>query len=236
MVLEPRSWCVCAFAVAMLTAAGSQAQEGPAKAEPRERGLEWLWVNAEGGVELANLRTFNASVDKLTVGLTPTSGVGPVAGMGMGVRLLFVTLGLRGRVAAMQSSGGKDWQLWTLDAEAGVRVPLNHFEPYLTLAAGYASLGNFGTAVSGLGSGLDVNGANLRLGAGLDYYVTHAFSVGGVVSGEMLMLSRKGVPLRDLAVAKQIGTIDDAKARVLEASGTSIGGALAFTLVAGLHF
>jgi hypothetical protein len=70
----------------------------------------------------------------------------------------------------------------------------------------------------------------------LDFYITRAFSVGGNVSGEMLMLARRGVPLRDLAAAKQIGSINDAKARVLEASGTSFGAALTFSAVAGLHF
>lgn len=235
--IELRSSCVCVLLAAMLTAAPSRADDASAKARPKERALEWVWVNGEGGVEVADLRTFNANVDNLTVGLTPTSGVGPMAGLGAGVRLLFLTLGVRGRVGAMQpDSGGGAWQLWTLDAEIGVRVPLKRFEPYLTLAGGYASLGNFGTAVSGLGSGFDVSGANLRLGVGLDVYVTHMFSVGGIASGEMLILARPGVPVSDLAVAKQIGTLDDAKARVLEANGTSVGGALSFGLVLGLHF
>jgi hypothetical protein len=192
-------------------------------------------VNGGGGVETANLTTFSANVDALTVGLTPTTGVGPAAGVGAGVRLFIFTLGARGRVAAMQGGGGGEWQLWTLDAEAGVKIPLGRFEPYLTLAGGYASLGNFGNAVAGLGSGLDISGANVRLGGGLDFYVTHAFSVGAAVTGEMLILARQGVSLADLAQAKQIGTINDAQARILEANGTSVGGAVTFTLGVGLH-
>lgn len=238
MFIEPRSsLCACVLLGAMLTASRSHAEEGAAQAKPKdkERGLEWVWANVEGGVEAANLRRFDANVDTLTVGLTPTSGVGPAFGVGAGVRFLFITLGVRGRVADMLSSGNS-WQLWTLDAEIGVRVPLKRFEPYLTLAGGYASLGNFGTATSGLGSGFDVSGANLRLGAGLDVYVTRGFSIGGIVSGEMLVLARQGVSLQDLAVAKQIGTIDAAKARVLEANGTSFGGAVTFGLVLGLHY
>ena len=235
MSIASRSLCIGVLLAAVLTSASSQAEGEPAQAKPREKGLEWVWANAEAGVELANLRRFDANLDTLTVGLTPSSGVGPAFGVGAGVRFVFVTLGVRGRVGALQSSGGA-WQLWTLDAELGIRVPLKRVEPYLTLAAGYTSLGNFGYAVSGLGSGLDISGANLRLGAGVDFYITRAFSVGGNVSGEMLMLARRSVPLRDLAAAKQIGSIDDAKARVLEASGTSFGAALTFSAVAGLHF
>lgn len=232
MTIESRSLSVCVLVAAMLTAASSQAEGG---AKSHERGLEWVWVNGEVGVEFANLRRFDANLDTLTVGLTPSSGVGPAAGLGVGVRFVFITLGVRGRVGAMQSSGGA-WQLWTLDAELGLRIPLKRVEPYLTLAGGYAATGNFGYAVAGLGSGLDVSGANLRLGAGIDFYITRAFSVGGNVSGEMLILARRGVPLRDLAAAKQIGSIDDAKARVLESNGTSFGGALTFSAVVGLHF
>jgi hypothetical protein len=51
----------------------------------------------------------------------------------------------------------------------------------------------------------------------------------------MLVLGRPGVSLRDLAAAKQVGTINEAQARVLEANGTSVGGALTFTLGVGLH-
>lgn len=235
MTVSPLFACVCALLGATLTTVRAQADEPAAKAAPKERGLEWIWANAEGGVETANLRTFDANVDNLTVGLTPTSAVGPMVGLGAGVRLLFVTLGLRGRLGAMQDSA-ESWQLWTLDPEIGIRVPLKRVEPYFTLAGGYASVGNFGTAVSGLASGFDVSGGNVRIGAGLDVYVTHAFSIGGVVSGEMLILARQGVSLRDLAAAKQIGTINDAKARILEANGTSVGGALTLGLVLGLHF
>ena len=220
----------------MLATSSSHAEESSADAKPKARGQEWLWLNGEAGVEIANLRTFDANVDTLTVGLTPTKGVGPAFGLGAGVRLSFITLGARARMAAMQASGGSAWQLWTLDAELGFHAPLGRIEPYLSLAGGYAYLGNFGTAAGGLSSGFDVSGANLRLGAGLDVYATRWFSIGGLVSGEMLILARQGVSLADLAAAKQIGTIDAAKARVLEANGTSFGAALTFALVLGLHY
>jgi hypothetical protein len=232
--LEPRSSFACVLLVAMLTATRAQAEE-PTRASANDRGLEWFWANAEAGVETANLTTFNTNLDTLTAGLTPTSGVGPAVGVGAGVRLLFITIGPRGRLGNMHGDAG-DWQLWTLDAEVGVRVPLRRFEPYFTLAGGYATIGSFRTAVSGLGSGFDISGGNLRAGVGLDVYVTRIFSINAALTGEALILARQGVSLRDLAEAKRLGTIDDARARVLEVSGSSVGAALTFTVGVGVHF
>ena len=84
--------------------------------------------------------------------------------------------------------------------------------------------------------GLDISGANIRAGAGLDIYFGRSFSINGNLSAETLILARQGVALRDLAEAKMIGTLDDAKARILETSGSSAGAALTCTVGAGLHF
>src|SRR5260221_1346276 len=121
------------FSAVMLTTAAATAAEEP-REKHRERGPGLLWIDAEGGVETANLTTFNANVDTLTAGLTPSSGVGPTAGVGAGVRLFFMTFGLRGRVGAMDTNGANPWQLWTLDAEAAIRVRVFRLEPYLSLA------------------------------------------------------------------------------------------------------
>jgi len=236
MVTCRRSWAVCVFSIATLAAAESRAEEKAATTRSDEEHLELFWIDGEGGVESANLRTFDADVDRLTVGLAPTTGQGLAGGVGAGVRLWFVTLGARGRVGDLADTLGRDWRLWTLDAEAGLRIPLHRVEPHITLAGGYAGIGNSGDAVSGLRSGLDVSGANVRAGAGLDVYATPALTIGGDVTCEALFLSRRGVPLRDLAEAKRVDTINDAEARILEANGASAGGAVTFTAGLGLHF
>jgi hypothetical protein len=237
-------WKAALYGLALVACSVGSARaesDKPARASyASDRPLEWVWMNGEAGYATANLRTFTANTETLAVGIVPTAGSGPTAGIGVGVRVVFITLGLRGRVASLRgdtpTQGTLSWQLWTLDAEAAVRIPLRHIEPYVSLGVGYASLGGFGDAVGGLQSGLHVNGANVRVGAGVDYYVTPYLTVGANLTGEVLALARKGVALSDLATAKSIGTIDEAQARVLEASGSSVGMVLALTGGAGLHF
>lgn len=196
-----------------------------------------VYLDAQTGVESVQLRTFFADFNTVSAGFLPTWGVGPTARVGGGLRLGFVTLGLRGRVAAYDDpSTVGPWQIWTLDAEVGVRVPLHRLEPHLVFAAGYSSFGGFGSAVAGLSDGLDVHGADVRLGAGVDYWVAHNVSLGLDLDGELLAIARPGVSIADLAIAKRVGTLDDARARVLEASGTSVGTGASLYASVGLHF
>jgi hypothetical protein len=109
-----------------------------------------------------------------------------------------------------------DWRLWTLNAEGGLRIPLGAFEPYFTLGGGYASL-------AAAADGPKAAGLNVRGGFGLDIYLSEMFSLGGNLTGELLVLSRSAV---DGAVA---GT-------AYAGDGSGIGAAGTLTLVAGLHF
>jgi hypothetical protein len=176
----------------------------------------------------------------VSVGFLPTSGLGPTASVGGGLRLVFLTLGLRGRVASFQDSSSEHtlgaWQVWTLDGEIGFRAPVGRLEPHAALAAGYTSFGGFGNAVRGLSAGLDVHGVDGRVDAGADYWITHEISVGLDASGGLLGVARPGVSARDLATPKEIGTINDAKARVLEANGASVGWMIDLTGNVGVHF
>jgi hypothetical protein len=224
------------------TDARHPAERRPAKIEPAWAGpmSQHVWIDAQAGVESVQLNTFNANFDTMSVGLLPSSGVGPTANIGAGLRLVFLTLGLRGRVATFYDNAPTQtvgaWQIWTLDLEAGLRIPLGRIEPHAALAGGYASFGGFGTAVQGLSAGLDVHGIDARLDGGLDYWVAQSVSIGLDGAAGLLAVARPGVSARDLATPKQIGTIDDAKARVLEASGSSVGSTLALTCDVGVHF
>lgn len=203
--------------------------------EDSGRGLEFVWLNAEAGVQHLGLQTFHANqlIDADSIESTQT---GPLFGAGAGVRLIFLTAGARFRLASFSA-----YQLWTLNAEFGFRIPLGALEPYFTFGGGYASLGAFDTGSlgttlteAGIDKGdLSARGFDLRGGAGFDYYLGHTLSIGANLSGDMLFLSRSKVTPRATPAA---GTKAERLAAVYAEDGTSIGGALALTALIGLHF
>lgn len=206
----------------------TEAKLDEAEKKDSGRGLEWFWVNAEFGFEHLGLQTFHANnlVDSAVVGTTQT---GLLYGAGLGVRLVFVTLGAKFRIGTFS-----DYDIWTLNAEAGLRIPLGNIEPHLLLGAGFASLGSF--AASDIGgvnrSSVNVNGYDIRAGGGIDYYVTPIFSVGAAATFEMLGLSRASV--KDVQAVANGGNVP--ASTVYNASGSSIGSGFTGTLVLGLHF
>jgi hypothetical protein len=252
----PVFFCGLAACVVPVTARADEPAPGPAQsgeAPPPGRmrvdaqaGAETEWagpmsqhvyLDAQAGLESVQMRTFFANFDSVSAGFLPSTGFGPTARVGTGLRLGFLTLGLRGRVAQFDDpSTVGPWQIWSLDAEVGIRVPLRRWEPHFVVAGGYSTFGGLGSAVAGLSSGLDVHGVDVRGGGGVDYWVTHTVSLGLDLDGELLAIARPGVPVRDLAAAQQVGTIDQAKARVLEASGSSVGVGTALSASFGVHF
>jgi len=190
--------------------------------EDSGRGLEWIWLNAEVGGQHLGLGTLS-SKDLLDPKLVKTTQTGLVYGAGVGVRILVFTAGVRFRLGSFS-----EWQVWTLNAEGGLRIPIGSLEPYFTVGGGYASLGSFSTKAPA-SSKADVKGFNARLGAGLDYYVSNTFSVGGNFTGDVLFLSRSKV---DGAAASTSGN----EATVYAKDGSSIGAGATLTAVVGLHF
>ena len=192
------------------------------------RGLEFVWANAEVGFQYLSLNTFHANnlVDSQFV---KTTQGGPLYGFGAGLRLIFLTLGARFRLGDFSA-----WQLWTLDAEAGLHMPIGRVEPYFNFAAGYASVGAFGGASSAINlqnTGVNIHGWNARAGFGMDVYITRVFSVGALMTGEMLYLKRSHIN-----IAPTGNPAVDEAAKVYANDGSSIGGAATLTGVVGLHF
>ncbi len=191
----------------------TEQQLARADREDSGRGLEYFLLNAEVGFEHIGLRTLSDDglVDADSV---PTTQTGAVYGGGIGLRLVFLTGGVRFRFGNFA-----DWQMWTLNAEVGVRIPYGNLEPYAALGGGYASLG-------GTRSGdadLDIAGWNVRAAAGLDWYLSNTFSLGANLSGDLLLLSRSA-----------LGSAPSDS--VYASDGSSVGAGVTFTAVAGLHF
>jgi len=199
-----------------------------------------LWLDAEGGISHANLSTFSADFNQFSAGFLPRTGTGPMAGAAIGVRFVFLTLGVRGRVASYENSDRNQavssWNMSSLNGEIGLRVPLHRLEPYATLSGGYTTFGGFGNAVRGVQDGVNVNGFNTRLGIGLDYFLSRYISLGAQGTGEVLALTRPGVPVREVAQLPQSDTVEEGAVRFLQANGSTYGLALSMTAGVKAHF
>lgn len=199
--------------------------------EDSGRGLEFFYFNAEIGGQHLGLQTFKAN-NLVDAGTVETTQTGLVYGAGLGLRLIFITIGPRFRLANFSK-----YDIWTLNAELGIHIPLGSVEPYFTLGGGYASMGSFGQKNIGAGlnsEDVDITGYNIRGGFGIDIYLSDTFSLGANLTGEMIALTRPGVDPSKLNTGGT--TAGQAAADVYAADGSSIGAAAALTAVAGLHF
>jgi hypothetical protein len=205
------------------------------------RGLEFVWLNAEAGYELVGLQTFSKN-NLVDAGFTKTSQQGFLFGAGVGLRLIFLTIGPRFRLGTFDA-----WQLWTADLEAGLHLPIGRIEPYFTLGGGYASIGAFDakkTTYTMQGEGVKIRGWNARVGFGLDIYLTNVVTIGANLTGDALFLKRPTtqppiVPCPAPCSVEQQAARDDAQQKinvVYQNDGTSIGGGMTATGVIGLHF
>ena len=191
--------------------------------EDSGRGLEWVYFNLEGGLQVLGLRTFSDS--GLTYGNVKTTGVGPMVGAAAGLRLMFFTFGARARMGFFDA-----YNLTTINGEVGLHIPLGDLEPYFTVGGGYAmassldARGDWGTDKA------TIRGYDIRAGAGLDYYVTPVFSIGGNLSGEVLGLSRKG------ATVVQGAALSAEQRAKAQADGSAVGSSMTLSAVLALHF
>lgn len=211
----------------------TEAQLQKGDREDSGRGLEFVWLNGEVGMQHLGLQTFKAN-DIVDANVVKTTQTGPVYGVGAGVRLVFLTVGARFRLANFDQ-----YQLWTLAGELGIRIPLGDLEPYFTLGGGYAKLGSFDAnqlSSSGIDAGaVDITGYTIRGGFGIDYYLSSAFSLGVNLTGDVVGLTRPGVDPRKISTGGT-GSSAQASAEVYAADGSSVGVGGTLTAVAGLHF
>jgi hypothetical protein len=198
-----------------------------AEREDAGRGLEFVWLGVEAGYEYLSLDALHAS-QLLDASVIDSSGSSLLLGAGAGVRLIFLTLGARFRLAQQSA-----WDLWTLNAEVGLHLPLGALEPSFTLSAGYASLGSFEAQNAPAGFELeriDISGFDTRLGAALDWYLNPLLSLGIQGNVELLVLSRSGAAQPALsASAPELGEF-------YARDGSGVGLGVSATAVAGLHF
>ena len=212
---------------------GTEQQLDRAKKEDSGRGLNWVWLNLEGGFEHVGLQTFNVDDKNFTAGFVESSSSGGVIGGGGGLQLLFFTLGVRARVGFFSA-----WQLFSVGGEFGFRIPVGNLEPHFDLGFGYTGLGSFSGAIQGANDAISIRGFYGRVGGGLDYFVTPVFSLGANFSWELLGLTRPELSPGDIQKIKSDPNTKDPNQveTALSAEGSSYGSAIALTAVLGLHF
>lgn len=158
----------------------TERQLDEAKEKDSGRGLSWFWVDAQAGYQHVGLRTFS-SADYIE-GFSTTANGGVIA-PGLGARLLFFTVGARANFGFFES-----WDLFTVGGEIGMRIQKGRFEPHLDIGGGYAALGSFKEQRDA-----HINGFYVRIGGGLDYFVTPIVSVGGALNFELLHLGSPAI-------------------------------------------
>ena len=212
---------------------GMSTERELAEADERDsgRGLEFFWINGEVGFEYLGLQTLAAN-DLVDSGLVSTTQSGMMFGGGLGLRLVFLTVGPRFRFARFN-----EWDHWTLNAELGLHIPIGRFEPYFAFSGGYATVRALPSNDIVDNDAVDISGWDLRAGGGLDVYLSKMFTVGIAVTGEVLFLTRPGVEPSAFTTANvQAGTNEADVQAVYEADGSSVGAATSASFVLGLHF
>ncbi len=204
------------------------------KKQSSGRRLEWLWIEVGGGFEHLGLRTFNPTNESFAAGFVDTTANGGMLSGGLGARLLFFTLGARGRISFFDP-----YNRLSLGPEVGFRFPIGNLEPHVDAGFGWTGLGSFNGAVAGDAGAIAMRGVYARLGGGLDYYLTPVFSVGVVGSLELVRLTRPGISADQIVAIKALPSLTAAERDRVEILGTEVssnGGAFSATGQLGLHF
>jgi hypothetical protein len=149
------------------TPASNQQVQQLEQAERQDSGrrLQFVWLNPEAGFEWAKLTALSNS--KLLDDRIAADATGLVVGGGAGVRLLYLTFGARFRYGLLSN-----FDLWTLGAEAALRIPYGKLEPYAFVGAGYAHAGSFKAdkdleALAKRREDLSMSGVGAQLGGGV---------------------------------------------------------------------
>jgi hypothetical protein len=188
------------------------------------RGLEFAYLNGEFGYQNLGLRTLSSK--GILADSANANGQGYLFSVGVGLRLLYFTLGGRFRRGRTQ-----DFGLWSVGAEMGLRVPVGNFEPYALLELGYAGIFSMSYSSLGLDASGDlqgIGGMNTRVGGGFDYYLSDSFSVGTQLSGQILFLKRPASEGEPLCQDQDDCPYDE--------SGSGIGAGMTASVLVGLHF
>ncbi len=199
------------------------------------RNFELVWVDGSIGGSYINMAQFSSE----TLAIENASAGGPAFSLGAGLRFVILVLGARLRHNALSS-----FNMWQVNAEAGLKIPVSSFDILFGLHGGYSFVGRLGDAgvatntnVPASSDAVSIRGFNAGLDVAFDYYVSPLFSVGAGILGDFLFLNRppvdKPAGFTNLTQEQRDAINNDP---IYQKSGTSAGLQLAGGLRLGLHF
>lgn len=206
-----------------------------AEREDSGRNLELVWLDGSIGGSYINMAQFSSE----TLQIEDTSAGGPAFSLGGGVRFVIFVLGARLRHNALSA-----FNMWQINAEGGLKIPIKSFDLFFGLHGGYSFVGRFGDAGAATSTvtplstdAVSIRGFNAGLDVAFDYYVSPVFSVGAGILADFLLLKRppvdKPAGFADLTPDQRAAIEADP---LYQRSGTSAGLQLAGGLRLGLHF
>jgi hypothetical protein len=189
-------------------------------------GWEWVYLNADVGVAYTDLVSLRASNWQLQ----DNSSTGPAFGIGAGVRLLFLTLGLRARDLAFPT-----FNMWETDLEAALHFRIWRVDMAIGGRGGYAFLGSFSadslqTSSGSTPSDVTVHGWNVGPTFDVDVYLSKRISVGVDANAEFLFLQRPPIPLKSGQM------VPNGFEGLYANSGSSVGAGFVGMTHLGVHF
>lgn len=199
------------------------------------RNFELFWLDGSIGGSYINMSQFSSE----SLQIENTSAGGPAFSVGGGVRFVILVLGARLRHNALST-----FNMWQINGEAGLKIPVSSFDILFGLHGGYSFVGRLGdagiatnTSTPASTDAVSIRGFNAGIDVAFDYYVSPLFSVGAGILGDFLFLNRppvdKPANFATLTPDQQAAINNDP---IYQKSGTSAGLQLAGGLRLGLHF
>lgn len=196
------------------------------------RNFELVWLDGSIGGSYINMSQFSSE----SLQIEKTSAGGPAFSVGGGVRFVILVLGARLRHNALST-----FNMWQINGEAGLKIPVSSFDILFGLHGGYSFVGRLGDAGVATSTNtpvstdaVSIRGFNAGIDVAFDYYVSPLFSVGAGILGDFLFLNRPAVDVPANLTPDQRAAI--ANDPLYQKSGTSAGLQLAGGLRLGLHF
>jgi len=222
-----------ALVLSLLVPAGAAARDRPV--EPAERAVG-VSFDLDAGARMLRLSTLQVDRQGGTASFVPRTSWGPTVGASAALRLLAFTIGGSTSVSFFDHDRGErtdEDNLWNLDLDLGVRLPLRRVEPYFSAGVGYSRAAGLDDALAQGGGERTVDGWNGHATLGANAVLGEHFVLGLRVEGHLMALTRGDVSLSDAVHADDVSTAEDAAREIDEAEGTSVGGALGLLVDGG---